>query len=150
MPCQHSILTSVQIPVTLVLNGKTTQAAGIVCKKLIAFLLMRCMLKLQEKLTGRLKSAICQTFFEDLKGRNLPMVNLLTSISERLDWEIKASLLQLGSIKHPPYKRLASNLSLQHHPRIKLLSQENKENDHQLKKLLIIRQILLESTWRNV
>lgn len=63
MPCQHSILSNVQIPITLILNGKTTQAAGIVCKKLIALLLMRCMLKLQEKLTGGLKSAICQTFF---------------------------------------------------------------------------------------
>ena len=41
---------------------------------------------------------------------------------------------------------LASNFSLQYHPWIKRQGLENKGNDHQLKKLLIIELILLVST----
>ena len=39
-----------------------------------------------------------------------------------------------------------ANFSLQHHPWIKHKGHENKVNDHQLKKLLIVKQILLVST----
>ena len=38
---------------------------------------------------------------------------------------------------------LAYNFSLQYYPYIKQLGHENKGNDHQLKKLLIVKQILL-------
>ena len=41
---------------------------------------------------------------------------------------------------------LASNFSLQYHPWIKHKGQENKGKDHQLKKLLIVTQILLVNT----
>ena len=40
----------------------------------------------------------------------------------------------------------ASNFSLQYHPRIKHKGLENKGTDHQLKKPLIVTQILLVST----
>ena len=40
--------------------------------------------------------------------------------------------------------------SLQHHPWIKLYDEKNKGNDHQLKKFLIVKQILLISTLENI
>ena len=45
---------------------------------------------------------------------------------------------------------LASNFFLQHHARIKHYGNENKGNDHKLKELLIVEQILLVSTYGNV
>ena len=47
-----------------------------------------------------------------------------------------------------PYDWLfrASIFSQQHHPWIKLYNEKNKGNDHQLKKFLIVKQILLIST----
>ena len=44
----------------------------------------------------------------------------------------------------------ASNFSFQYHPWIKHLGHENKGNDNKLKNLLIVRQILLASTLKNV
>ena len=38
----------------------------------------------------------------------------------------------------------------QHHPWIKLYDEKNKGNDHQLKKFLIVKQILLISTLENI
>ena len=51
-----------------------------------------------------------------------------------------------------PYEWLyiASNSSLQHHLWIKLYDEKNKGNDHQLKKFLIVKQILLISTFENI
>ena len=49
--------------------------------------------------------------------------------------------LQRTSTRWPP-EWLASNFSLQYHTWIKHKGHENKLNDHQLKKLLIVRQIL--------
>ena len=49
-----------------------------------------------------------------------------------------------------PLEWLASNFSLQDYPWITQPGHENKGNDHQLKKLLIVKQILLVSTLRNV
>ena len=48
------------------------------------------------------------------------------------------------------YKWLASNFSLQHHIWMTPKGHMNKGNDHQLKSLLILKQILLISTLRNV
>ena len=42
------------------------------------------------------------------------------------------------------------NFSLQYHLWIKHLSYENKGNDHKLKQLLIIKQILLVTFLRNI
>ena len=39
---------------------------------------------------------------------------------------------------------------LPHHPWIKLYDEKNKGNDHQLKKFLIVKQILLISTLENI
>ena len=50
----------------------------------------------------------------------------------------------------PTEKWQASNLSSQYHFWIKCYSQEDKGNDLQLKKLMIVLQILLFSTIRNV
>ena len=49
-----------------------------------------------------------------------------------------------------PQEWLASNFSLPYHPWIKHEGHESKGSDHQLKKLLIVRQILLVSTLGNV
>ena len=48
------------------------------------------------------------------------------------------------------FKWLSSNFSLQYHPWITYLGHENQGNDYQLKKLLIVEQILLVSTLRSV
>ena len=60
-------------------------------------------------------------------------------------------------IKHQPFSPwewLASNFSLLHHLWIKNESHENRGGDHQLKQLLIVKQILLvsliENVWRTV
>ena len=50
----------------------------------------------------------------------------------------------------PTEKWQASNFPLQYHFWIKCYSQEDKGNDLQLKKLMIVLQILLFSTIRNV
>lgn len=50
----------------------------------------------------------------------------------------------------PTEKWQASNFFLQYHFWIKCYSQEDKGNDLQLKKLMIVLQILLFSTIRNV
>ena len=50
----------------------------------------------------------------------------------------------------PTEKWQASNFSLQYHFWNKCYSQEDKGNDLQLKKLMIVLQILLFSTIRNV
>ena len=57
----------------------------------------------------------------------------------------------LSSMFQPfnPQEWLAFNFSLQDHPWITLKSHENIRNDHQLKKLLIVKQILLVSTLGN-
>ena len=47
------------------------------------------------------------------------------------------------------YKWLGSHFSLQYHPWIKHLGQENIENDHQRKKLLIVKQTVLVSALGN-
>ena len=49
-----------------------------------------------------------------------------------------------------PWLWLACNFSLQYHPWITLEGHENKGNDHQLKKLLIVTQILNISTLGNI
>ena len=49
-----------------------------------------------------------------------------------------------------PLEWLASNFSLQYQHWIAHQCHENKGNDHQIKKLLIVRQILLVSTFVNV
>ena len=49
-----------------------------------------------------------------------------------------------------PQECLASNFSLQYHPWIKHKGHENEENDHQLKRIAIVQQILLISTLGNV
>ena len=48
------------------------------------------------------------------------------------------------------YEWLASNFSLQYYPWITHEGHENKENGHQPKKLLIVKQILLISMLGNV
>ena len=49
-----------------------------------------------------------------------------------------------------PQEWLASNFSLPYHPWITLESHENRGVDHQLKQLLIVKQILLVSPFGNV
>ena len=49
-----------------------------------------------------------------------------------------------------PLELPTPNFFLQDHPWIKPQGDKNKGNDHQLKKLLIVKQILLVSTLRNV
>ena len=49
-----------------------------------------------------------------------------------------------------PWEWLASNFSSQYHPWIKCRGHKNKGNDHQFKKFLIVKQILLVSIIRNV
>ena len=48
-----------------------------------------------------------------------------------------------------PWDWLASNFSLQYLPLIKHLGHKNKENDHQLKRLLNVKQVLFISTSGN-
>ena len=50
----------------------------------------------------------------------------------------------------PKSAQLASNFFLQYHPWIKHSGHDDKPNDHQLKKLLTVRQILFVSTLWNV
>ena len=49
-----------------------------------------------------------------------------------------------------PKSGLALNFSLQYHPWISHQGHKNKRNDHQIKKFLIIKQILPVSILRNV
>ena len=57
-----------------------------------------------------------------------------------------ASLSQPIRLTIDPWEWLASNFSLQYHPWITRQCHENKGNDHQHKKLLIVKQILLVNT----
>ena len=74
-------------------------------------------------------------------------------IQRQFSWFVNAIILKLvllfifltlWTLKWPP-----SNFSLQYHPWIKHQSHENNGNDHQLKELLIIKEILLGSTLGN-
>ena len=64
-------------------------------------------------------------------------------------WLIQPRLIPV-SLTLSPLRVISTNFSLQYHPRITNLGYENKGNDHQLKKLLIVKEIHLVSPLRNV
>ena len=66
-----------------------------------------------------------------------------------LRWKIPSLNLSLSYAVNPQ-ECLAWNFSLQYHPWIKHSGHENEENDHQLKRIAIVQQILLISTLGNV
>ena len=80
----------------------------------------------------------------------LLLVSIITNLKTRPSGDRFSFFSYKTLSSSNPKEWLAPNFSLQYHPRIPHLGYESKGNDCQLKKLLIVKQILLVSTLGNV
>ena len=84
-------------------------------------------------------------------GLNLLNISLDTLVPQKFEFITRRKgMILINSLLTLRINLLAFILSLQYHPWIKHWGHENKGNDHQVKQLLIIKQILLVSSLGNV